>query len=133
MDAGYGCNTDLRTGVSALGLRYVAGILPNTSVWAPGMGPLPPKKWSGRGRQPKLIRRDDKHRPVPVKELALNLPKRAWRTISWREGSAGQLSSRFARVRVRAAHHDYKLTESRAQEWLLIECCLLYTSDAADE
>src|ERR1039457_5238816 len=31
MDAGYGCNTDLRTGVSALGLRYVAGILPNTS------------------------------------------------------------------------------------------------------
>src|ERR1039458_7225778 len=27
MDAGYGCNTDLRTGVSALGLRYVAGIL----------------------------------------------------------------------------------------------------------
>src|SRR5664280_1931066 len=121
MDAGYGCNTDLRTGVSALGLRYVAGILPNTSVWAPGTGPLPPKKWSGRGRQPKLIRRDDKHRPVPVKELALNLPKRAWRTISWREGSVEQLSSRFARVRVRAAHHDYKLTESRAQEWLLIE------------
>ncbi len=31
MDAGYGCNTDLRIGVSALGLRYVAGILPNTS------------------------------------------------------------------------------------------------------
>ena len=28
MDAGYGCNTDLRTGISALGLRYVAGILP---------------------------------------------------------------------------------------------------------
>ncbi len=121
MDAGYGCNTDLRTGVSALGLRYVAGILPNTSVWAPATGPLPPKKWSGRGRQPKLIRRDDKHRPVPVKELALNLPKRAWRMISWREGSIEQLSSRFARVRVRAAHHDYKLTESRAQEWLLIE------------
>src|SRR5450756_3167558 len=60
-------------------------------------------------------------RQVPVKELALNLPKRAWRMISWREGSAEQLSSRFARVRVRAAHHDYKLTESRAQEWLLIE------------
>ncbi len=31
MDAGYGCNTDLRTGVSALGLRYVAGILPITA------------------------------------------------------------------------------------------------------
>src|SRR5665811_1330958 len=76
---------------------------------------------SGRGRQPKLTRRHNRQRPVSVKELALNLPKRAWRTISWREGSAEQLSSRFARVRVRAAHHDYKLTESRAQEWLLIE------------
>ena len=72
MDAGYGCNTDLRTGVSALGLRYVAGILPNTSVWASGTGPLPPKKWSGQGRPPKLIRRDDKHRPISVKQLALS-------------------------------------------------------------
>ena len=31
------------------------------------------------------------------------------------------LSSRFARVRVRAAHRDYNLTESRSEEWLLIE------------
>jgi SRSO17 transposase len=121
MDAGYGCNTDLRTGVSALGLRYVAGILPNTSVWTSGAGPLPPKKWSGQGRPPKLIRRDAKHQPVSVKQLALGLPKRAWRTIAWREGAAEWLSSRFARVRVRAAHRDYNLTESRPEEWLLIE------------
>ena len=46
MDAGYGCNTDLRAGVSALALSYVAGILPQTSVWASGTGPLPPE--SGR-------------------------------------------------------------------------------------
>lgn len=121
MDAGYGCNTDLRTGVSALGLRYVAGILPNTSVWTSVAGPLPPKKWSGQGRPPKLIRRDAKHQPVSVKQLALSLPKRAWRTIAWREGTAELLSSRFARVRVRAAHRDYNLTESRPEEWLLIE------------
>jgi SRSO17 transposase len=121
MDAGYGCNTDLRTGVSALGLRYVAGILPNTSVWTSGAGPLPPKKWSGQGRPPKLIRRDDEHRPISVKQLALNLPKRAWRTIKWREGTVEGLSSRFARVRVRAAHRDYNLTDSRPEEWLLIE------------
>ena len=121
MDAGYGCNTDLRTSVSALGLRYVAGILPNTSVWTSGTGPLPPKKWSGQGRPPKLIRRDDKHRPISVKQLALDLPRRAWRTIQWREGTAEWLSSRFARVRVRVAHRDYNLTDSRPQEWLLIE------------
>jgi SRSO17 transposase len=121
MDAGYGCNTKLRTAISALALRYVAGILPNTSVWAPGTEPLPPKKWSGCGRPPKLIRRDGKHRPLSVKELALGLPKRAWRIITWREGASEQLSSRFARVRVRVAHRDYNLTDSRSEEWLLIE------------
>ena len=31
------------------------------------------------------------------------------------------MSSRFARVRVRAAHRDYWLAESRPEEWLLIE------------
>ncbi len=121
MDAGYGCNTDLRASVSALALQYVAGILPNTTVWAPGTGPLPPKKWSGHGRPPKLMRRDGKHQPISVKELALGLPKRAWRSNKWREGSAEWLCSRFARLRVRAAHHDYKLGESRPEEWLLVE------------
>ena len=121
MDAGYGNNSQLRADITALQLTYVAGIQSNTAVWAPGTGPLPPKKWSGRGRHPKLIRRDDKHQPVAVKELALGLPKRAWRTIKWREGTAEWLSSRFARVRVRAAHHDYKLADSRPEEWLLIE------------
>jgi SRSO17 transposase len=121
MDAGYGADTNLRSTVTTLGLSYVAGIMPQTSVWAPGKRPLPAKKWSGQGRPPKLIRRDAKHRPISVKALARGLPLRAWRTIEWREGSAVRLSSRFARVRVRVAHRDYWLPEPRAEEWLLIE------------
>ena len=121
MDAGYGANTDLRTDIAALGLTYVAGILPNTTVWAPGMAPLRPKRWSGRGRPPRLIRRDRNHQPISVKELALSLPAKAWRIIAWREGSAERLTSRFARLRVRVAHRDYNLTRSRPEEWLLIE------------
>lgn len=39
MDAGYGVNTALRDGVSALGLSYVAGIQPQTSVWKQSEGP----------------------------------------------------------------------------------------------
>jgi SRSO17 transposase len=121
MDAGYGNNSELRADITALGLSYVAGILSNTTVWAPGTEPLPPQKWSGRGRPPTLLRRDRKHQPISVKELAFSLPKRAWRSIKWREGTAEWLSSRFARVRVRAARRDFKLTESRPEEWLLIE------------
>jgi len=121
LDAGYGNNSELRAAITALELTYVAGILSNTTVWAPGTGPLPARKWSGRGRPTKLLRRDARHQPVSVKELALGLSKRAWRTIAWREGTAEQLSSRFARVRVRAARRDFKRSESRPEEWLLIE------------
>jgi SRSO17 transposase len=120
-DAGYGNNKAFRVAITALGLLYIAGVLPNITVWGPGTGPLPPKPWSGRGRPPKLLRRDHEHQPVPIKQLALDLPERAWRKIEWREGSNERLSSRFARVRVRAAGRDFKRTESRAEEWLLIE------------
>ena len=51
----------------------------------------------------------------------MSLPAKAWRTVTWREGTAEPLTSRFARVRVRAAHRDYNLTAARPEEWLLIE------------
>jgi SRSO17 transposase len=120
-DAGYGNNSDLRADITALGLTYVAGIQSNTTVWAPGTGPLPAQKWSGRGRPPKRLQRDAEHQPISVKDLALGLPRRAWRTITWREGTAERLSSRFARIRVRVARRDFKRSESRPEEWLLIE------------
>jgi SRSO17 transposase len=121
MDAGYGSSTELRSSITALDLPYVAGIGPQTTVWRPGEEPLPAKRWSGQARPPKLVRRDAKHQPISVKELALNLPASAWRKVTWREGSAAPLSSRFARVRVRVAHRDYMLSESRPEEWLLME------------
>jgi SRSO17 transposase len=121
MDAGYGSDTQLRTSLTTLEFSYIAGILSNTSVWAQGTAPLPPKPWSGRGRPPKLMRRDGEHQPTSVKALALALGPEAWREISWREGTADRLTSRFARVRVRAAHRDYWLGELRPPEWLLIE------------
>jgi len=74
MDAGYGNDTELRTQLTALGLRYAAGIGPKTSVWPPGTGPLPAPPGKGIGRPPKLLRRDQRHQPISVKALALNLP-----------------------------------------------------------
>ena len=107
--------------MTALGLSYAAGIQPQTSVWREGEGPLPPKSFSGKGRPPKLMRRDEEHQPVSAKEIALSLPPGAWQTITWRQGACEALSSRFARARVRAAHRDYNLTQARLEEWLVIE------------
>ena len=53
--------------------------------------------------------------------MAFELPQSQWQTLEWREGSNFTLRSRFARVRVRAAHREEKRTQQRAEEWLLIE------------
>src|SRR5919202_6240621 len=103
------------------GLPYVAGILGTTSLWPPGAGPLPAEPWSGRGRPPKRLRRDATHRPLAAEAVALALPAEAWRRVAWREGTAGELASRFAAVRVRPAHGDFRRAEPRAEEWLLVE------------
>jgi SRSO17 transposase len=120
-DPGYGDETDFRVSVAALGLRYVLGVRAGTSVWPAGKAPLPPAPWSGRGRRPTRLRRDAEHQPVTLKALALSLPARVWRHVAWREGSQGELSSRFAAVHVRPAHRDTQRSEPWPEEWLLIE------------
>src|SRR5256886_14031078 len=77
---------------------------------APG-GMNKPMNNTGRRDEPEL---------VSAKKVALGLPKQAWRTVTWREGSADQLSSRFARVRVRGG--DNKLIPPKlSPAWLLIQ------------
>lgn len=116
-DAGYGNDTDFRLGVSALGLTYAVGIQGSTTVWADGHEPLPPRGNWGRGRPGMRLRRNRTHQPIDVNTLAHELPGRAWRRIEWREGTEGAMGSRFARVRVRAAHRD----QVHPEEWLVIE------------
>lgn len=120
-DAAFGDDTDFRDCLTQLKLRYCVGVRDKTTVWPGGLGPLPPADYSGRGRKPTLLRRDSTHQPVSVKALAKSLPASKFRKVSWREGARGKMSSRFAAVRVRAAHRDWMRSEQRGEEWLLIE------------
>jgi SRSO17 transposase len=120
-DAAYGNDTKFRSGISDLGLLYAVGVQSSTSVWKPGQGPLPKRKWKGIGRPTSLLRRDRSHHPISVRELATSLPSSAWKTVVWREGTRKSLHSRFAAVRIRTAHRDYWSSELRPEEWLLIE------------
>ena len=104
MDAGYGSNSALRYGISALALSYVAGIVPTIKVQAVSTGGKPGESLGPR---------------VSAKELALDLPSHAWRKVTWREGTNERLSSRFARVRVRTS--PIRRAKERAEETLLIE------------
>ena len=121
MDAGYGADTRLRSALAELGLAYVAGVQPHTSVWTRANPSPAVRPWSGRGRPTSRMVRDPHHQPQSVEGLSLSLPAEAWEMICWREGSADVLISRFARVRVRAAHRDFDRSVPRDEEWLLVE------------
>lgn len=99
LDASYGSNMALRSSVSALALKYVAAIVPTLKVVQASDARAAPR--------------------TSVKKLALGLPKHAWRTIKWREGSNEVLASRFARVRVHAS--PTRGRRGQPEETLLIE------------
>jgi len=94
MDQAYGTDASLRRGIRDLGLNYSAAVWARTLVDG------------GAGK-------------MKAEELAAGLPKRAWKTATWREGVAEPLRSRFARVRVRARGEG--CTRDEPEEWLLIE------------
>jgi SRSO17 transposase len=120
-DAGYGNDSGFRQGLDALGLEYVVGVQSATSVWPAGDGPRAPRPYRGRGRPPRLVRRDETHRPISARQLAQGLKPASYHTVAWRQGSVGRLHGRFAAVRVRPAQRDYWRARPHEECWLLIE------------
>lgn len=118
-DAGYGNNSAFRDQLTVWGVPYAMAVQGTTAVWVPGSAPVKPKSWSGFGCKPKNLRRDEKHQPISVKQLAMELPKKSYRMVKWREGTKETLCSRYAAVRVRAAHGE--TDRQREEEWLLID------------
>jgi len=96
MDAAYGTDASLRARVTTLGLQYAVAI-----------------------RARALVTAGKCEKETSVEALALDLPKNAWKTITWRQGSAEGLKSRFARVRARPCGDG--CTQDQPEEWLLIE------------
>ena len=121
-DSAYGNDFDFREELRACQLSYAASVEPNTVVWLEDPAvPLPPP--SGRKGRPR------RHPPLaalpPVYsliEVANRLPPTAWRMVTWRTGTKGPQTSRFALVGAWAAHGWRKSEHpSRVKEWLLIQ------------
>ncbi|MGH8112669.1 MAG: IS701 family transposase, partial [Rhodanobacteraceae bacterium] len=116
-DVACGDDARWREAVAGLGLRYAVGVSSGTTVWVGGQRPVPAPPGKPRGRSRRRAVRGRTHRSVAVATVARALPARSWRTLTWREGTAAPRSSRFARIRVRAAPAD----QPRAEAWLIIE------------
>ena len=110
-DAAYGGARSFRDALRDLALSYALGIESNTTV----VPVIAPGHAAASDRSVKV-----QAGAVRVDGLASAWEQRHWRTVSWREGSAGQLSGRFAARRVQVAptrHRDHL----DAEEWLIVQ------------
>ena len=95
-DAGYGLSAPFRQGLSERGLTWAVGIPFKQKVYPADVSMIFPI--AGRGRP--------RRRHIPdAKSMAVQamLERARWRTVSWRRGTKGRLSARFATLRVRVA------------------------------
>jgi SRSO17 transposase len=95
-DAGYGLSASFRRALSERGLQWAVGIPRHQKVYPADVALIFPV--AGRGRP--------RRRHIPdSKSIAAEtmLADASWRSISWRRGTKGRLSARFAAVRVRVA------------------------------
>lgn len=117
-DGAYGLVTDFRAGLRARGLQYVLAIPCATQVWREEAIPQPPVR-TGKPGKPRT--KPVLPKPERVDTLARSLPRSAWKSVSWREGSKGCLRSRFAAVRIWPATTLLEGGEAEPESWLLIE------------
>ena len=116
-DAGYGDATEFRDGLEARHLAYVVGIAATVGVW-----PRPPKAvvppYGGRGQPPTRYAYGTQR---PVSAQAAVAKATGWKTIRWRHGTKGWLTSRFVALRVQPSHGFVQGEPPHKAVWLLAE------------
>lgn len=119
-DSGYGETVEFRDGLTKRGLTYVVGVPNNHLIWAPGANPQPPKQ-TGKGGGPRTRWRDGNRKPIRIAKLVRGIPRERYKTVSWREGTRGKLSSKFLAYRVHPAEKHTKGRPPGEEQWLLCE------------
>src|SRR5579871_277102 len=121
-DAAYGDCKEFRDALEDRGLHYIVGMTGTAVVWPPGVMPLPPPpKTKKKGHPPTRWRDPKKGAAVAMTDLAASLPASNWRKVTWRAGSRGPQSSRFAAIRVRTAHRHAMGDPPSDELWMLCE------------
>ena len=127
-DCAYGNNTGLRDQLDGGGLEYVLSVSPETTVFAAETKFTVPER-TGKGGRPNSRPRPDRD-PEAIGALIARLGPKQLKTVTFRDGPDGKpRKSRFAFVRVRAAHH-WRPHDGRwakggqsppREEWLIAE------------
>jgi SRSO17 transposase len=120
-DAGYGVCAGFRQELTELSLTWAVGIISEQKFYpAHARTRMPSANAMGRPRSRPL----PTHARRSAKEIVSRQPAKAWRRISWRNGTKGPLTAEFVAVRVRTA--DGPETTERVhlpgdEAWLVAE------------
>jgi SRSO17 transposase len=121
-DGGYGEITEFREGLEDRELGYVVQVKGKTSAYAEDVRPER-AAYAGVGPRPRPRYRA---KPASLRALALGAGHEATVEVCWREGTRGELRSRFLALRVRPANIGLRNRANREGEelplrWLVCE------------
>jgi len=121
-DAEFGDCTTFRRMLHHLKLAYALGVSSTLTVFRglPTLIPAsrPTRSRSGRPRSRPTLAEDSV--PVTLRDLAETVPVRAWRTVSWRNGTNAPWRARFWACRVTPAH-EWRRRIVAPEIWLLCQ------------
>jgi len=97
-DSAYGDAYEFRQGLRSRNLDYAVQVSGGLMAWTEDPHPAkPPMKRGGKIPRKRLYAKE-----LPPSrslcQIAKDLPSNSWKNITWREGTKGPLSSRFARI-----------------------------------
>jgi SRSO17 transposase len=119
-DQAYGNDSKLRGRLDDDAIDYVLSVGGETEVFDPQtVFAVPPRKPGSRGPAPSVERPDREAQSIA--QLAAGLGPDAFQTVAFRDNDAQQLHSRFALVRVIAAHPITHERRAPREEWLIVE------------
>ena len=117
-DAGYGNVTEFRTGLAERKLLLMAGVQNTTTVWVDSDNLVTPSRGRrGRPRRKPL----EVGAPMSVAEVSQSWPQERWQRVTWREGTKGPMTRRFAAARVLPSHSYQHGGPKEETLWLLAE------------
>jgi SRSO17 transposase len=119
-DAEFGDNATLRRTLHRLRLPYALGISSTLTVFRGTPKVALPLRKPGRSRPPTRLQLTDDARSEAVRTIAAALPARAWRRVTWRNGTNRPWAAHFAALRVTPAH-DWRAHRLAPEVWLLFE------------
>ncbi len=97
-DSAYGDVFEFRQGLRNRAIDYVVQVSGGLRAWTEDPHPAKPPMKKGGKIPRKRFYADDFPPAQSLCDIAKGLPSQSWKTVRWREGTKGPLTSRFARV-----------------------------------